>query len=110
MDEDTGFDSVQWDRTEHAPASPPSHPYQPETSLPHRTSSNRRRSGTSSGDEPEAGDNPDHVDLAGIGKDGMLNCIVDAPQKENDGTKDAYVSYRVTTQVRLIRSTYLDRS
>lgn len=100
MDEDTGFDSVQWDRTEHAPASPQPLPFPPETSLPHRSSSRRRRSGTGSGDEPQAGDDADHLDLAGIGRDGTLNCMVDAPQKENDGTKDAYVSYRITTQVR----------
>ena len=40
----------------------------------------------------------DDVDLAGIGG-GRLDCTVDTPLKENDGTKDAYVSYLVTTQV-----------
>lgn len=49
-------------------------------------------------DEPQAGPLADAVDLAGIG-DGMLECSVDAPLKENDGTKDAYISYLVTTHV-----------
>ncbi|KAI5285394.1 intercellular trafficking and secretion [Ascosphaera acerosa] len=31
--------------------------------------------------------------------DGVLECTVDAPLKENDGTKDAYISYLVTTHV-----------
>lgn len=33
--------------------------------------------------------------------EGMLECTVDKPQKENDGTKDAYISYLVTTRVPL---------
>lgn len=31
--------------------------------------------------------------------EGRLECTVDKPQKENDGTKDAYISYLVTTRV-----------
>ena len=31
----------------------------------------------------------------------ILECIVSEPHKENDGTKDAYVSYMITTNVRL---------
>lgn len=31
----------------------------------------------------------------------ILECIVSEPHKENDGTKDAYVSYMITTHVRL---------
>ncbi|KAI9835172.1 MAG: intercellular trafficking and secretion [Sarea resinae] len=48
-------------------------------------------------EDPQAGPNADAVDLAGIGVDGRLDCTVDTPQKENDGTKDAFVSYLVTT-------------
>lgn len=48
--------------------------------------------------EAQAGDHADGVDLAGIG-DGTLECTVDTPLKENDGTKDAYVSYLITTNV-----------
>lgn len=31
--------------------------------------------------------------------EGNLECTVSRPQKENDGTKDAFVSYLVTTNV-----------
>jgi sorting nexin-4 len=44
------------------------------------------------------GRNADPLDLAGVG-DGVLHCEVSNPIKENDGTKDAYVSYLVTTNV-----------
>lgn len=40
--------------------------------------------------------NADALDLAGMGE-GSLECTVGSPIKENDGTKDAYVSYLVTT-------------
>ncbi|KAI9813126.1 MAG: intercellular trafficking and secretion [Pycnora praestabilis] len=52
----------------------------------------RRMSSTN----PQAGHAADAVDLAGIGE-GKLECMVDTPQKENDGTKDAFVSYLVTS-------------
>lgn len=96
MEEESGFDSVQWDRNEHTPISPAGPSYE-ETSLPHRSLSERRLSSNSS--EPQAGNNADEVDLAGIGLDGTLDCVVDSPIKENDGTKDAYVSYKITTHV-----------
>lgn len=44
------------------------------------------------------GRNADPMDLAGVG-DAVLHCEVTTPIKENDGTKDAYVSYLVTTTV-----------
>jgi hypothetical protein len=53
---------------------------------------------SSTHEEPQAGPLADAVDLAGIG-DGVLECHVDSPLKENDGTKDAYISYLVTTHV-----------
>jgi sorting nexin-4 len=40
----------------------------------------------------------DPLDLAGVGE-GVLECSVTAPIKENDGTKDVFVSYLVTTHV-----------
>ncbi|KAL9088752.1 MAG: hypothetical protein Q9165_006061 [Trypethelium subeluteriae] len=46
---------------------------------------------------PQAGQNADDADLAGLGAEGILEITVNAPQKESDGTKDAYVSYLVTT-------------
>ncbi|KAJ5037539.1 uncharacterized protein L3040_007711 [Drepanopeziza brunnea f. sp. 'multigermtubi'] len=42
------------------------------------------------------GRNADAMDLAGVG-DGILECLVTQPIKENDGSKDAFVSYLVTT-------------
>ena len=48
---------------------------------------------------PQAGQNADDADLAGIGAEGLLETTVNSPQKESDGTKDAYVSYLVTTHV-----------
>lgn len=44
------------------------------------------------------GPNADALDLAGVGE-GVLECTVTNPIKENDGTKDTYVSYLVTTNV-----------
>lgn len=44
------------------------------------------------------GRNADEMDLAGVG-DAVLECTVTQPNKENDGSKDAYVSYLVTTNV-----------
>jgi sorting nexin-4 len=46
----------------------------------------------------QLGNNADAMDLAGVGE-GTLECTVTQPLKENDGSKDAYVSYLVTTTV-----------
>ena len=51
----------------------------------------------------QAGGNADDLDHAGVGS-ATLECTVTQPMKENDGTKDAYVSYLVTTHVCLIIS------
>lgn len=95
MEEESGFDSVQWDR-EHLPVSPGGPTYE-ETTLPHRSLSERRLSSNAS--EPQSGNNTDAVDLAGQELAGILECVVESPIKENDGTKDAYVSYKITTHV-----------
>lgn len=50
----------------------------------------------------QAGRNADAQDLAGPGTHGTLDCTVDHPQKEGEGTQNAYVSYLVTTDVGLI--------
>jgi sorting nexin-4 len=39
----------------------------------------------------QLGNNADAIDLAGVGE-GTLECTVTQPLKENDGSKDAYVS------------------
>jgi len=46
----------------------------------------------------QLGRNADPMDLAGV-EGGVLECTVSSPNKENDGSKDAYVSYLVTTYV-----------
>ncbi|CAD6505262.1 BgTH12-00754 [Blumeria graminis f. sp. triticale] len=46
--------------------------------------------------DQQLGNNVNSVDLAGVGE-GVLECNVSQPIKENDGTKDSYVSYLVTT-------------
>ena len=96
-DHGEGFDSVQWTREQEVQdESPNQSSFSPSRSLPVRTNSRRSESMSS---EPQAGNDADAVDLAGIGADGSLECTVDTPLKENDGTKDAYVSYLVTTHV-----------
>jgi sorting nexin-4 len=105
MDDENQFDSVSWQREdvqERQNQNPPAIPQ--ETTLPVRPVSGRRNTNTS--DEPQAGDHADAVDLAGVG-DGVLECTVDQPLKENDGTKDAYVSYLVTTNVWTTHKAYL---
>jgi sorting nexin-4 len=47
---------------------------------------------------PGPGPSADPIDNAGL-DGGSLECSVGQPIKENDGTKDAYVSYLVTTNV-----------
>lgn len=46
---------------------------------------------------PEMEEDPERID-PGLSGD-ILNCTVTEPRKESDGTKDAFVSYLVTTNV-----------
>jgi sorting nexin-4 len=95
MDDGNQFDSVSWQREDvEQPQEQISTANPRETTLPTRSASGRRNT-----DEHQAGQHADGVDLAGVGE-GILECIVEKPLKENDGTKDAYVSYLVTTDVR----------
>ncbi|GAB7363517.1 hypothetical protein MBLNU230_g3786t1 [Neophaeotheca triangularis] len=51
-------------------------------------------------DDPQwqqAGQDADAQDLAGPGAQGRLECSVTKPQKEGEGTQNAYISYLVTT-------------
>lgn len=100
MDDHGDFDSVSWLREQQSEtAEPPTSTLDTnETTLPSRPANGRRS--LSGPGEPQAGEHADRVDLAGIG-DGLLECTVDTPLKENDGTKDAYVSYLITTHVGL---------
>ncbi len=55
-----------------------------------------RHGGASGASHPPGIEDP--LDLAGVGS-GTLECTVSAPIKENEGTKDVFVSYLVTTNV-----------
>lgn len=96
MDDSTNdFDSVQWRREDEEAGS-----HDTPQSPPSKLKSNGKRRQSSGAERANPVDRfADAVDLAGIGK-GFLECTVDSPQKENDGTKDAYVSYLITTHVR----------
>lgn len=97
MDDHGDFDSVSWQRdVEDGHRNPSGGQFPDPRDIPHRSANGRRSSSISS--EPQAGEDADAVDLAGIG-DGVLDCTVDTPLKENDGTKDAYVSYLISTHV-----------
>ncbi|KAI9039960.1 sorting nexin-4 [Aspergillus affinis] len=99
MDQHDDFDSVSWrhdagsDASGSRPTTSGTDAEEP-SGLHHDVNGKRRMS--SAGHEPQAGPLADAVDLAGIG-DGVLECQVDSPLKESDGTKDAYISYLVTT-------------
>ena len=93
---DNDFDSVSWQNETEADASRPSTAESRPSEDRYGSSASGKRKAT--GGSAQAGDAADGVDLAGIG-DGRLDCKVNTPLKENDGTKDAYVSYLVTTEV-----------
>ncbi len=98
---DNDFDSVSWQNDE--PENEVSRPSTALTAEPGEPVYRANSSGKREASYPpnQAGDQADAVDLAGIGE-ARLDLKVDTPLKENDGTKDAYVSYLVTTQVRLV--------
>lgn len=50
-----------------------------------------------------AGDDETSLDHGHTGGE-ILECVVSEPHKENDGTKDAYTSYMITTNVGLLTS------
>ena len=99
MDDEAPFNSVTWEREDqpNGESDPPATtPSRTSSIVPIRSPSSKRRQNSS--DEAQAGPDADGVDLAGVG-DGVLECTVDTPMKENDGTKDAYMSYLVTSHV-----------
>lgn len=115
MDQHDDFDNVSW---RHDPQSDNSRPTTAGTDdvndlagirSEHDANGKRRMSSAVSpsskaqrDDETESGPLTGAFDLASIG-DGVLECSVDSPLKENDGTKDAYISYLVTTHVSRVR-------
>jgi len=92
MDHDDSFANVSWQSDPNAPPAP-----KPATSPrmePQETPQNGKRHDSGG----QLGHNALDLDLAGVG-DAVLECTVTSPIKENDGSKDAYVSYLVTTNV-----------
>ncbi|KAJ5640680.1 hypothetical protein N7528_000305 [Penicillium herquei] len=97
MEQHDDFDSVSWKHDGDSDLSrPTTSGTDAEESHRYDQDVNGKRRMSSAHEEPQAGPLADAVDLAGIG-DGVLECQVDSPLKENDGTKDAYISYLVTT-------------
>ena len=99
MDQHDDFDSVSWKQDPDSDLSRPTTSgtdadFLPETD--HDVNGKRRMS--SGHEEPQVAALANAVDMASIA-DGVLECRVDSPLKENDGTKDAYISYLVTTHV-----------
>jgi sorting nexin-4 len=52
------------------------------------------------GDRQGLGIDVDQLDAAGLGSEELV-CTVSSPIKEGDGSKDAFVSYLITTRVRI---------
>ncbi|TGZ82171.1 hypothetical protein EX30DRAFT_363269 [Ascodesmis nigricans] len=88
-DHDDTFDSVQWnhDDNDHLQG----------IISPGGLNGGPSAEASSSKAPLQAGPNADALDLAGVGR-GRLETKVSDPQTEAEGTKDAYVSYLVTTQ------------
>lgn len=93
IDQDN-FSNISWhsqqNRDSAGPSTSAAHgPAQSPEFAPSRPDGNR----TGGGDEASL--DPGHAGGE------ILECIVSDPHKENDGTKDAYVSYMITTNVGL---------
>lgn len=104
MDQHDDFDSVSWKHDADSDVSRPTTSgtdADAEAPATFDNDTNGKRRMSSAHEEPQAGSLADAVDLAGIG-DGVLECQVDTPLKENEGTKDTYISYLVTTNVSLL--------
>jgi sorting nexin-4 len=90
------FANLSWDQA-HEAASPVISPRaEAEGEVPGNMSG--QREGPLPGQVGQVGRNPDPLDIAGVGA-ATLNCTVGSPIKENDGSKDAYISYLITTNV-----------
>lgn len=89
--ETNGFADVTWeDAGSGAPAQGPDGTFGNDG---HPANDSKRRDSSGLGGVPG-----DEMDRAGVGSH-TLGCDVSTPIKENDGTKDSYVSYLVTTNV-----------
>ena len=103
MDQHDDFDSVSWrhdaDSDNSRPTTSGTDAEGPQGFGDYDTNGKRRMSSASQEEaHPGVVGVGDGADLAGAGE-GTLECEVGSPLKENDGTKDAYVSYLITTHV-----------
>ncbi|KAL9030284.1 MAG: hypothetical protein Q9196_001581 [Gyalolechia fulgens] len=92
---DNDFDSVSWRNEDSDNARPNTAAFNDNQDRQSTPKSNGKRKANHP--VPQAGEGAEAVDIAGIGEYGRLDCNVSSPLKEHDGTKDAYVSYLVTT-------------
>lgn len=91
------FDSVSWRNDADSDPSRPNTSHT-DTDEPERSSQDvngKRRMSSTDNPSPPAHD--DDEGLAAL--EGTLECTVDTPLKENEGTKDVFISYLVTTHV-----------
>jgi len=85
LDQDN-FSNISWHSDQNPDAAGPSTSHGRSS---HGHSHNRSDDRTGHGHDLEAGHSSGEI----------LECIVSEPHKENDGTKDTYVSYLITTNV-----------
>jgi sorting nexin-4 len=90
IDQDN-FSNISWNSEQNRDSAGPS------TSASHRSPQSPEYS-KSRHDGNKAGSPKAHYDASHVGGE-ILECVVSDPHKENDGTKDAYVSYLITTTV-----------
>lgn len=96
------FDDVTWKNDVSSDVSRPSTagPTSPDSNRNMATPIGRGQGiGQTLSSPHQVGRDVDPLDIAGTNGGGVIECTVTAPNKENDGTKDAYVSYLVTTNV-----------
>ena len=95
---DNDFEGISWQHETENTASRSNSAVQNEGAESRADRAGLKGKRRTSSNTHQAGRNADAIDLAGIG-DGRLDCTVGSPLKESDGTKDAYVSYLITTHV-----------
>ncbi|KAK4241830.1 hypothetical protein C8A03DRAFT_40797 [Achaetomium macrosporum] len=86
LDQDN-FSNISWHSEQNQDAAGPS------TSSSHDPNRNAEYSKSRSGADRAGDERGEHGHTDGE----ILECVVSEPHKENDGTKDAYVSYLITT-------------
>ncbi len=89
MDQDN-FSSISWHSEQGGAAA--------SSSSAHQVSAALEEAGSSKQPQRNVDVDMHELDPAGLGAE-LLDCTVSAPMKEGDGTKDAFISYLITTNV-----------